>query len=447
MKKIFFLFAVFCLTQAGTVQADTDLTAYSNVIYVAPATVAPSVDGNETTLSICMNNTAAIRGFQFDLYLPEGMTAMKSSKGKYIVTLNKGRLAEDDEHTLTVAEQSNGAIRFLCGSQYDETFTGTSGEVATIKVNIAGLKAGAYPITLKAIKLSETDISNYYEVVEVTTTFTVSSTTDPGGSGTDYTAYSNVIYVAPATVAPSVDGNETTLSICMNNTAAIRGFQFDLYLPEGMTAMKSSKGKYIVTLNKGRLAEDDEHTLTVAEQSNGAIRFLCGSQYDETFTGTSGEVATIKVNIAGLKAGAYPITLKAIKLSETDISNYYEVAEIVTTFTVAANKTELNNAISEAEEYYDTIKQSNPDVAGTLLAAINAAKDIQGNANATQEEVDTATTNLKEALEAAKTGVAGIYAVKADAKMASKWYDLQGRRVSQPTKGLYIRNGHTVVIK
>ena len=61
MKKIFFLFAVFCLTQAGTVQADTDLTAYSNVIYVAPATVAPSVDGNETTLSICMCTGRVVR--------------------------------------------------------------------------------------------------------------------------------------------------------------------------------------------------------------------------------------------------------------------------------------------------------------------------------------------------------------------------------------------------
>ena len=395
MKKILFLFAVFCLTQAGTVQAtgaelveSTDLTAYSNVIYVAPATVDPSVDGNEMTLSICMNNTAQIRGFQFDLYLPEGMTAVKSSKGKYLVSLNKGRLAEDDEHTLTVAEQGDGAIRFLCGSQYDETFTGTSGEIATIKVNIAGMEAGEYPITLKGVKLSETDISKFYEVPEVVTTFTVSASIDPE-SGTDYTAYGNVIYVAPASVISGSDA-ETTLSICMNNTAAIRGFQFDLYLPEGMTAVKSSKGKFIVSLNSDRLAEDDEHTLTVAEQANGALRFLCGSQYDETFTGTSGEIATIKVNIEGLATGEYPITLKAIKLSETNISNYYEVSEIVTTFEV--------------------IKP---------------------------------------------TGISEMY--KANEDNDGDYYDLSGRRVAQPTKGVYIRstagylqgknNGRKVVVK
>ena len=383
MKKILFLFAVLCLTQAGTVKAtgaelveSTDLTAYSNVIYVAPATML-SGSSAETTLSICMNNTAEIRGFQFDLYLPEGMTAVKSSKGKYIVSLNKARLAEDDEHTLTVAEQSDGAIRFLCGSQYDETFTGTSGEIATIKVNIEGLAAGEYPITLKTVKLSETDISKFYEVEEVVTTFTVSPSTDPGESGTDYTAYSNVIYVAPATVI-SASAAETTLSICMNNTAEIRGFQFDLYLPEGMTAVKSSKGKYIVSLNKARLAEDDEHTLTVAEQSDGAIRFLCGSQYDETFTGTSGEIATIKVNIEGLAAGEYPITLKAIKLSETNISKFYEVPEIVTTFTVSS--------------------------------------------------------------------VDGISGIQSGREQTGHLYDLQGRKVNAATKGLYIRDGRKVLI-
>ncbi|MBR4899257.1 MAG: hypothetical protein IKZ48_10780, partial [Prevotella sp.] len=114
MKKFLFLFVVLCMAQAGTGMATcaelvecTDLTAYSNVIYVATATIDPSVDGNETTLSICMNNTAEIRGFQFDMYLPEGMTAVKSSKGNYIVSHNKARLADDDEHTLTVAEQSD----------------------------------------------------------------------------------------------------------------------------------------------------------------------------------------------------------------------------------------------------------------------------------------------------------------------------------------------------
>jgi hypothetical protein len=221
MKKILFLFAVFCLTQAGTVQAtgaelveSTDLTAYSNVIYVAPATVDPSVDGNEMTLSICMNNTAQIRGFQFDLYLPEGMTAVKSSKGKYLVSLNKGRLAEDDEHTLTVAEQGDGAIRFLCGSQYDETFTGTDGEIATLTISIdAGVEAEDYPIYLRNMKLTETDISKFYEAELIETMVTIGDGTS-GISNVNVNNNENRYYTLDGQL---LQGKPTQKGVYINN--------------------------------------------------------------------------------------------------------------------------------------------------------------------------------------------------------------------------------------
>ena len=337
MKKLLLLIVVFGLTQAGTVKADTNVSAYSNVMYVAAATIDPVVEGSEAELSICMNNVADIRGFQFDLYLPAGMTAVKNSKGKYAATLSKARLPEDDEHTLATALQSDGAIRFLCGSQYDETFTGTTGEIATIRVNIAGLVDGKYTVSLRAANLTESDISRSYKISKVVTTLTLKSSSSSVDADTDLSAYKNVMYVAPVTINTAEQGNEADISICMNNTANIRGFQFDLYLPAGMTAVKTSKGRLAASLSKTRLPEDDEHTLTTALQSDGAIRFLCGSQYDETFTGTTGEIATIRVNVAGLTDGKYPIRLKAVKLSETDVNQSYNVDEVVTTLTVSTS--------------------------------------------------------------------------------------------------------------
>jgi hypothetical protein len=44
----------------------------------------------------------------------------------------------------------------------------------------------------------------------------------------------------------------------------------------------------------------------------------------------------------------------------------------------------------------------------------------------------------------------GIQSMSGDSSSMdnNEWYDLQGRRVSQPTKkGLYIRNGKKVVVK
>lgn len=355
--------------------------------------------GAEETLSIQMKNTAAIRGFQFNLYLPDGVTAVKSAKGKIQASLSAGRLASDDEHTLNVTEQQDGSLLFLCGSQYDETFTGNDGEVLTLKVKVAESMAdGDYPIIMKNIKLSETNINNYYEMAEVKATLTVSSyipgdinrdqkidvsdyigvanrilgiqqaifiekagDVDENGvidvsdyigvaniiltgnvygtaasrsmkANTDLSAKDNVLYVEPFTAEK---GGQVQLSLKMKNTAPIRGFQFNLVLPEGVTVAKSAKGKILASLSAGRLPDEDEHTLAAQEQADGSVLFLCGSQYDECFTGNDGEIATVTLNIAeDITDGNYAVLLKNIKLTETDISKYYETEEVETTLTI-----------------------------------------------------------------------------------------------------------------
>lgn len=150
---------------------NTDLRSIENVVYIDSI---EATQGSTITLSICMKNTVPIRGFQFDLYLPEGVTAVKNDKGRYIYSLNSARLPEDDEHTLTLAEQQDGCIRFLCGSLYDENFTGNDGEIVTISVLVDdNMTIGNYPIAIRNIKLTETDISRYYETMIVETTLAI----------------------------------------------------------------------------------------------------------------------------------------------------------------------------------------------------------------------------------------------------------------------------------
>lgn len=161
-----------CIGFASTVKAEsTDLSGYDNVIYVASTSVEA---GTDATLSVCMKNTAQIRGFQFKLYLPEGVTVVKNSKNKIKVSLTSDRLDEDDDHTISASEQDDGSILVLCGSEYPENFIGSDGEVATLSISVANTMAdGVYPILIKNIKLSETDISKYYETEEVESTLTV----------------------------------------------------------------------------------------------------------------------------------------------------------------------------------------------------------------------------------------------------------------------------------
>ena len=179
------------------VDPDTDLSSMNNVIYLNKVEASA---GSQINLSIRMKNAVSIRGFQFDLYLPDGVTVVKSAKGKIVGSLSDGRLPEDDEHTLTLSEQSDGAIRFLCGSLYDETFTGNDGEIATLSVKIAeNMADGNYAIILKDIKMTETDINNYYQTDQVKSTLTITSYTsgDINGDGkvdvSDYIGIANHI--------------------------------------------------------------------------------------------------------------------------------------------------------------------------------------------------------------------------------------------------------------
>ncbi|MBO4811855.1 MAG: hypothetical protein J5552_09900 [Prevotella sp.] len=155
----------------GAYADNTDVSNIENVVYITPFSASP---GTEITLSIKMKNTAAIRGFQFNLFLPEGMTAVKSDKGRIQGALNPSRLPDEDEHDLTFSEQPNGSILFLCSSQYPETFTGTDGEIATLRVNVdANMEEGDYSIRLEDITLTESDISKFYQTNLVETTVTI----------------------------------------------------------------------------------------------------------------------------------------------------------------------------------------------------------------------------------------------------------------------------------
>lgn len=154
---------------------DTDITMLDNVIYLNKVEVPA---GNQLVLSFKMKNSAPIRGFQFDLQLPDGVTVAKNNKGRIIASLSSGRLPEDDEHTLTSTVEAGGAVRFLCGSLYDETFMGTDGEILTVTVNVSDdMAEGDYPVILRNIKLTETDISQTYSTNYLKSTLTIKSYT------------------------------------------------------------------------------------------------------------------------------------------------------------------------------------------------------------------------------------------------------------------------------
>lgn len=151
---------------------------------------------------------------------------------------------------------------------------------------------------------------------------------------TDYSQIDNTLYIERVEAST---GQQTKFRIFMKNTVPIRGFQFSLLLPAGVTAVKTSNGRIKYSFNPERLPEDDAHAITITEQSDGTILFLCGSEYIETFTGNDGEIFSFNVQISeDMNEGNYPIILKNIKLTETDISKYYETSSLKSTLTIVS---------------------------------------------------------------------------------------------------------------
>ena len=82
------------------------------------------------------------------------------------------------------------------------------------------------------------------------------------------------------------------------------------------------------------------------------------------------------------------------------------LAMLTTQSVLAADKTALASTIGEAETYYSSIQESNPNEAEVLTTLINACKEVQNNADAQQEDVDFATAFMNESVKQCKIAVA-----------------------------------------
>ncbi len=169
---------------------------------------------------------------------------------------------------------------------------------------------------------------------------------------------------------------------------------------------------------------------------------------DQTYTGQAIEpTVTMQDGSAVLTSGTdYTVAytnntaVGEATVTVTGQGNYSGTA--TTTFRILANKTALDDAITEAETYCNSITEVDPDAAVVLQAAIDAAKGVQGNANATQSEVESAAQTLNEAVDAAKADVA-LKRVKLviPAKSYVSWIDADKRQIETPVSGVSL---HTV---
>jgi hypothetical protein len=118
-------------------------------------------------------------------------------------------------------------------------------------------------------------------------------------------------------------------------------------------------------------------------------------------------------------------------------ADYGGTATATFTITMTTDRTGLYTAISDAETYYKSISESNPDAAAVLLDAINDAKEVLDNDEATQTQIDVATTKLNDIVNA---GLAELLLKRITITIPAKSYvariDEDKRQMETPVEGV-----------
>lgn len=377
---------------------DSEIDESSNVLFFERT---DAFTGKPLTLSLKMNNTQEITGFQCDIYLPEGFTFAKNSDGEYDVALNTTRTTVTKTNIFDTALQNDGALRILASSTKSAVFSGNSGEVVTIGVNVAeGLADGEYPLVIRNTELSDKYGTNY-SVPIMKSTLNVKSyilgdvNADTKVNVADITVIANHILglATPTFVKAAADLNEDTKVnvadiTCLSNLILygdIRGASNNSKpmlakaRPKNTNASAQGNSLYI---ENATVDESGEATLSLKMNNEFAVTgFQCNVYLPEGVTIQKDEYNDLMVNLS----------LDRTTYSNTNIFDYAMQPDGSLLLLVSSTK---SRAFSGNEGEVATIKvKANPELSsGDYQIAL---KDIAfSDQTGISHDIENATATL-----------------------------------------------------
>jgi len=251
---------------------------------------------------------------------------------------------------------------------------------------------------------------------------------------TDYTvAYSNNVNTGTATVTVTGTGNYSgtataNFTIVADKSALNTAItEADTYYnsikddhAEAAAALKTAIDNAKGMQEKGDATQEEVNNalsaLTTAKTTaEGAVLTETKNELNDDITAAEAYYESIKDGHADAAAALQTAINAAKGVKDNDDATQEQVDAAIAALTSAKTtaeqtvltetKTALNDDITEAEAYYNSIKDSNPTAAATLLEAINTAKAVKNNADATQEQVDAAIAALTGAKTTAEQTV------------------------------------------
>ena len=409
-------------------------------------------------------------GFQFDLYLPEGLTVEKK-KNKYNFTFNTDR---NDDHTMSSSDQPDGAIRVVGISMSSAQFWEAAGEFIYFTVTAASDFTGSHEVRLSGVQFS-TLTGTLIPIADSKATITGKTNVIPAtGITLDKTTAElteGETLTLTATVTPENATDKTVAWTSSDETVAT--------VKDGVvTALKA--GKATITAKSGEVSATCEITVnakvipatgitldkTTAELTEGETLTLTATvspedATDKTVVWTSSDetVATVANGVVtALKAGKVTITAKSGEVSATcEITVNAKVIPATgitldkTTAEMIEGETLTLTATVTPEDATDktvTWTSSDEAVVKVVNGVVSALKTGKATITATSGDVSATC----EITVIPVTGINGV--ICSDGYAAGNVYTVagnlvcrKGEKLSNLPKGLYIVDGKKIVVK
>lgn len=275
--------------------------------------------GSVFTVPVELKNSCEVAAFQCDIYLPEGITLQKNSKGKYEISLDENR---KDDHTITIAEQPDGAIRIVVASLSSSTFSGTEGTLFNMELLAAEDASGEKNIAIKNVYISEAN-GKRHDLADAEATVSIQIYTPADANNDGMIAIDDVVLTINAVLgntsenfvfdAADMNGDgqiliddvvkvinavlgvntsaasnvrradinesfilnhtESGLGMSVSNAAGYAALQYDLQLPEG------------AEVTDVRFTGKSNHKVTFREMDGNVVRVIVVSLTNEAFSG------------------------------------------------------------------------------------------------------------------------------------------------------------------
>jgi len=335
--------------------------------------------GSQIVMPVNLTNNEEMSGFQFDLYLPKGISVALDEDSLLMADLTSRATG----FTWMGDQLTDSTYRFLVYPQSKDVMTGTEGAVMTLTLDISeDVAAGDYELRLvaivltteteKSIKIDETkniltvedfllgdvNVDGVVNVTDVVLTARhlldkeletfVEKAADMNSDGeinvTDLVAIARLILKNQTSSSAKMfalsndcltltnnHANEFTLSL--NNTNDYTAFQADLQLPSGAE---------IESISLGNRCND--HTLLYNKVGDGHYRVLVYSQNISAIEGSEGALLNIKTSGTNGK-----LTASDALFTTTDVQTMKLAAQNFDTTGIDA--IESNEAT--AERYFD----------------------------------------------------------------------------------------------